>query len=162
MNGKLKRAVDAAMTVALLFLMGYQFWGDAAHEWAGAGIFVLFAVHHKLNWRWHKNIFQGNYSTMRIFQVCVDVLTLFSMIALIYSSIVMSRYVFAFLPVEGGMALARRLHILGSYWGFLPFLIGTAISLYGIAVFIRRDFLRLYRDVRGKKCFINNAYIWRK
>ena len=122
----------------------------------------LFAVHHKLNWRWHKNIFQGKYSTMRIFQVCVDVLTLFSMIALIYSSIVMSRYVFAFLPVEGGMALARRLHILGSYWGFLPFLIGTAISLYGIAVFIRRDFLRLYRDVRGKKCFINNAYIWRK
>ena len=99
---------------------------------------------------------------MRIFQVCVDVLTLFSMIALIYSSIVMSRYVFAFLPVEGGMALARRLHILGSYWGFLPFLIGTAISLYGIAVFIRRDFLRLYRDVRGKKCFINYAYIWRK
>ena len=72
------------------------------------------------------------------------------------------------------MALARRLHILGSYWGFLLmsihlglhwnmvigmaqkglrikkssrmrsvllFLIGTAISLYGITVFIRRDFL---------------------
>ncbi len=75
------------MTVALLFLTGYQFWGDVAHE--------------------------------RIFQVCIDVLTLFSMIALIYSSIVLSRYVFAFLPIEGGMALARRLHILGSYWGFL-------------------------------------------
>ena len=162
LSGKWKRAVDAAMTVALLFLMGYQFWGDAAHEWAGAGILVLFAVHHILNWRWHKNLFQGKYSTMRIFQVCIDVLTLFSMVALIYSSIVLSRYVFAFLPVEGGMALARRLHILGSYWGFLPFLIGTAISLYGIAVFIRRDFLRLYRDVRGRKCFINNAYIWRR
>ena len=174
MSGKWKRAVDAAMTVALLFLMGYQFWGDAAHEWAGAGIFVLFAVHHILNWRWHKNLFQGKYSLMRIFQVCIDVLTLFSMVALIYSSIVLSRYVFAFLPVEGGMALARRLHILGSYWGFLLmnihlglhwnmvigmvqkrmrikkssrtrsallFFVGTAISLYGIAVFIRRDFL---------------------
>ena len=46
MNGKWKWAVDAAMTEALLFLMGYKFWGDAAHEWAGAGIFVLFAVHH--------------------------------------------------------------------------------------------------------------------
>ncbi len=174
LNGKLKRAVDAAMTVALLFLMGYQFWGDAAHEWAGAGIFVLFVVHHILNWRWHKNLFQGKYSPMRIFQVCADVLTLFSMIALIYSSIVLSRYVFVFLPIEGGMALARRLHILGSYWGFLLmnihlglhwnmvigmvkkgmrikkssrirsvllFFIGSAISLYGIAVFIRRDFL---------------------
>lgn len=27
MNGKLKRAVDVLMTAALLFLMGYQFWG---------------------------------------------------------------------------------------------------------------------------------------
>ena len=49
MNRKLKGAVDAAMSVALLFLMGYQFWGDEAHEWAGAGIFVLFAVYHILN-----------------------------------------------------------------------------------------------------------------
>lgn len=174
MSEKLKRAVDAAMTAALLFLMGCQFWGDAAHEWAGAGIFVLSAVHHILNWRWYKNLFRGKYSLMRIFQVCIDVLTLFSMIALIYSSIVLSRYVFAFLPIKGGMALARRLHILGSYWGFLLMnlhlglhwnmvigmaqkrmrikksskirsvlllFIGTAISLYGITVFIRRDFL---------------------
>ena len=101
-------------------------------------------------------------------------LTWFSMIALIYSSIVLSRYVFSVLPMEGGMALARRFHILGSYWGFLLmnvhlglhwnmvirmaqkgmrirkaskirsillFFIGIAISLYGITVFIRRDFL---------------------
>ena len=31
----------------------------------------------------------------------------------------MSRYVFDFLPSIGGMSLARRLHILGAYWGFL-------------------------------------------
>ena len=174
MNRKRKGAVDAAMTVALLFLMGYQFWGDEAHEWAGAGIFVLFAVHHILNWRWHKNLFRGKYSLMRVFRVGMDMLTWFSMIALLYSSIVLSRYVFSFMRIEGGMALARRLHILGSYWGFLLmnvhlglhwnmvirmaqkririrksskirsillFFIGTAISLYGIAVFIRRDFL---------------------
>ena len=41
------------------------------------------------------------------------------MAVLMYSSIVLSRYVFAFLPIERGLALARRLHILGSYWGFL-------------------------------------------
>lgn len=173
MNKKRKEIVDVAMTVALLFLMGYQFWGDEAHEWVGAGIFVLFAVHHILNWRWYKNLFRCKYSLMRIFQLCVNVLTLFFMFALIYSSIVLSKYVFSLLPIEGGMALARRLHILGSYWGFLLmsthlglhwnmvirtiqkgmqikkssklrsillFFIGTAISLYGVAVFIRRDF----------------------
>ena len=83
MNRKGKGVVDAAMTAALLFLMGYQFWGVKAHEWAGAGIFVLFAVHHILNWRWHKNLFRGKYSLIRVFQVCIDMLTWFSMIALI-------------------------------------------------------------------------------
>ena len=119
MNGKLKRAVDVMMTAALLFLMGYQFWGEKAHEWVGAGIFVLFVAHHALNWRWYKSLFRGKYSPMRIFQIGVDMLTFLSMAVLMYSSIVLSRYVFAFLPIESGLALARRLHILGSYWGFL-------------------------------------------
>ncbi len=82
MNGKLKKAVDVMMTAALLFLMGYQFWGGKAHEWAGAGIFVLFAAHHILNWRWYRNLFRGKYSPMRIFQAGVDVLTFLSMVVL--------------------------------------------------------------------------------
>ena len=44
-----KIAVDILMTLALLFLMGYQFWEDEAHEWAGAGMLVLFILHHILN-----------------------------------------------------------------------------------------------------------------
>lgn len=44
-----KILVDVLMTLALLFLMGYQFWGDVAHEWVGAGMFLLFIVHHILN-----------------------------------------------------------------------------------------------------------------
>lgn len=32
----LKLILDAAMTLGLLFQMGYQFWGDTAHEWVGA------------------------------------------------------------------------------------------------------------------------------
>ena len=119
MNGKLKRIVDVLMTAALLILMGYQFWGEKAHEWVGAGTFVLFVAHHILNRGWYRSLFLGKYSPRRIFQVCVDMLTLLSMSALMYSGIVLSRHVFAFLPIESGLALARRLHILGSYWGFV-------------------------------------------
>ncbi len=119
MKGKIKMAVDVLMTAALLFLMGYQFWGGTAHEWVGAGMFVLFLAHHILNGSWHKNLFRGKYPPMRIFLTVIDVLTLFSMIAQMYSGIVLSRHVFAFLPIESGLAFARRLHILGSYWGFL-------------------------------------------
>lgn len=82
-------------------------------------MFVLFIAHQILNFRWYKSLFKGKYTPMRIFQVIVDMLTLLSMLAMMYSGIVLSRYVFAFLPINGGMALARKLHMLGSYWGFL-------------------------------------------
>lgn len=69
---KLKIIIDVLLTIALLFLMGYQFWGDEAHEWAGAAMFVLFIVHHILNRSWHKNLFRGSYSPSRIFLLVVD------------------------------------------------------------------------------------------
>ena len=115
----IKLAVGVFMTLALLFLMGYQFWGEAPHEWVGAGMFLLFVAHHLLNGRWHKTLFKGKYSALRTVTLCVDLLLLLAMLAQMYSGIVMSRYVFAFLPGTGGMSLARRLHILGAYWGFL-------------------------------------------
>lgn len=114
-----KMIVDLVMTLVLLFLMGYQLWGEAAHEWAGAGMLILFLTHHFLNRHWYMNLFKGRFTLMRIFQICVDMLLLIAMLAQMYSGIVMSRHVFAFLPVQGGMALARRLHILGAYWGFI-------------------------------------------
>ena len=114
-----KLAVDLLRTVWLFLLRGYQFWGEAAHEWIGAGMIILFIAHHLLNRNWHKNIFKGKYTALRTVTLCVDVLILISMLAQMYSGIVMSRYVFSFLPIETGMSLARRLHILGAFWGFL-------------------------------------------
>ena len=114
-----KIMVDVLMTLLLLFLMGYQLWGESAHEWAGAGMLILFLAHHVLNRNWYKNLFKGRYTPVRVFRILVDMLLLAAMAAQMYSGIAMSRHVFAFLPVDGGMALARRLHILGSYWGFI-------------------------------------------
>lgn len=114
-----KNIIDVQMTVVLLFLMGYQFWGDFAHEWAGASMFSLFIVHQILNLNWYRSIFKGSYSIIRIVQTFVNFFLLVAMLSLMYSGIVLSNYVFAFLPIDGGMSLARRLHILGSYWTFV-------------------------------------------
>ncbi len=114
-----KLSADVLMTLSLLFLMGYQFWGDTAHEWVGAGMFILFIAHHLLNLNWHKRLFMGRYTPARITMLCIDLLVLLAMLALMYSGIVLSRHVFAFLPIQSGLALARRLHILGAYWGYI-------------------------------------------
>ena len=115
----IKIIIDMLMTVMLLFLMGYQLWGEMAHEWAGAGILILFLAHHFLNRHWYVNLFKVRLSPMRIFQICVNLLLLIAMLAQMYSGIAMSRHIFSFLSVPGSMSFARRLHILGSYWGFI-------------------------------------------
>lgn len=115
----IKLTADVLMTLALLFLMGYQFWGETAHERLGAGMFALFILHHCLNANWHKRLLKGKYTSSRILTLCVDLLLFAAMLMLMYSGIVLSRHVFAFLPIESGLAPARKLHILGAYWGFL-------------------------------------------
>lgn len=50
----IKWTLDILMTIALLFLMGYQFWGETAHEWIGTGMFALFIAHQICNLNWYK------------------------------------------------------------------------------------------------------------
>lgn len=119
LKAAIKIGTDIFMTLGLFLLMGYQFWGDAVHEWIGAGMLALFLAHNILNAGWTKNLFKGKYTLLRAIQLCVDILVLAAMLAQMYSGIIMSRYVFVFLPFQGGMSLARQLHILGAYWGFV-------------------------------------------
>ena len=114
-----KMAVDIVLTGVLLFLMGYQFWGEAAHEWAGAGMFVLFILHHILNRGWYKTLFKGKYSPARIFQLIINLLLSLNMIGQMISGIMLSRHVFVFLPFSGAMSFARLLHMAAAYWGFV-------------------------------------------
>lgn len=118
-KAKIKIMIDIFMTIGLLFVSGYQFWEEATHEWVGAGMFMLFIAHHFLNVSWYKNLFKGKYTSVRIFQLLINLALLVVMVMQMYSGIVLSRHVLSFLPIESGLALGRRLHILGAYWGFL-------------------------------------------
>lgn len=120
MNKKkfVKITTDILMTICLICLMLYQFTGQLFHEYAGAGMFLLFIFHHILNYKWLKNISKGKYSPLRIAMTSVNLLLLLDMIGLMVSGIMMSRYVFSFLNIRIGISFARTLHMLCSYWGF--------------------------------------------
>lgn len=119
MKQKGKMLIDLVMTVMLLCQMGYMLVGEALHEWVGTAMFLLFIVHHILNRKWYSGLLKGRYTPFRVMQVLVNFLLFLAMIGLMVSGILMSRVVFAFLPLEGGTALARILHMLASYWGFI-------------------------------------------
>ncbi|EET62001.1 hypothetical protein BRYFOR_06195 [Marvinbryantia formatexigens DSM 14469] len=111
--------VDMIMTVLLLFLMARQLTGESAHEWLGAGMFLLWIAHHILNRNWYSHLFKGKYTPVRILQTVINFAVLLSMLGLMVSGILLSREVFAFLPVSGGIAMARQLHILSAFWGYV-------------------------------------------
>lgn len=115
----LKLAVDIAMTAALLLLMAYELIGQAAHEWIGIGMFVLFIVHHILNSNWNRNILKGRYHPVRMMQTGLVLLILCTMVGLMISGSFLSRYALSFLPIKGGRSFARNLHMISAYWGFV-------------------------------------------
>ena len=115
----LKLAVDIGMTAALLLLMAYELVGQAAHEWIGIGMFVLFVIHHILNSSWIRNLLRGRYNPVRIMQTGLVLLILCAMAGLMVSGIILSRHALSFLPIKGGRSFARNLHMLSAYWGFV-------------------------------------------
>ena len=114
-----KIITDILMTIILLLLMAYSLVGEAAHEWLGIGMFVLFILHHILNRRWSRNLRKGKYTPFRVLQTALVMLVLMSMLGSMISGIVLSRHALAFLPITGGQSWARTLHMLSAYWGFV-------------------------------------------
>lgn len=115
----LKLAVDMGMTLALLFLMTYERIGQAVHEWLGIGMFVLFVLHHILNRKWCKALLKGKYTMLRVLQTIFVAAVLLCMLGSMVSGVMLSRYAFAFLPINAGHSFARMLHMLSAYWGLV-------------------------------------------
>ena len=114
-----KRIVDFVMIILLPLLMAEILIGQEIHEWLGAGMLILFVVHHLLNAGWWKSLFKGKYTPSRALSVTIDLLLVLDMAALGISGIQMSNFIFDFPSLRGGMMIARQLHLLSSYWGLI-------------------------------------------
>ena len=159
---KTKRMIlDAAMLLLLPLLMAYSLIGEAFHEVAGTLMLALFLLHHWLNRSWWKVLLKGRYSLQRIFQTTLNLLLLLFMIVQPLCGILMSKYLYTFLPTAGMASVARAIHLPLAYWGFvlmslhagthlgsmLPkrekrrtaLVILSAVSLYGVYAFFKRQ-----------------------
>ena len=159
---KTKRMIlDAVMLLLLPLLMAYSLIGEAFHEVASTLMLTLFLLHHWLNRNWWKALFKGRYSPQRIFQTTLNLLLLLFMIVQPLCGILMSKYLYTFLPTAGMASVARAIHLPLAYWGFvlmslhagthlgsmLPkrekrrtaLVILSAVSLYGVYAFFKRQ-----------------------
>ncbi len=157
-----KIIIDTAMLILLPLLMAYSLIGEAAHEWLGLAMFLLFILHHIMNPAWLKTFFKGRYTPLRTYLTGVDLLLLIVMVLQPVSGILMSKHIFCF-SGAGGMSLARTVHLLLSHWGFilmsvhvgnhagthrvgrkkgvaiLLWAVAIAVSVYGAYTFVNRD-----------------------
>lgn len=106
------------MVLLLPLLMAYSLVGEAAHEYLGIGMFLLFISHHILNIAWWKHIFHGKYTPLRVLGTAVNLALAMIMLALPISGMMLSRHVFRFLHFRG-TSVARTVHLLASYWGLV-------------------------------------------
>lgn len=116
---KIKLLIDIAMTVILLLLMSYSQVGEVTHEWLGIGIFTCFVLHHILNKKWTAGVLKGKYTPLRVWQTALVILVFISMLGSMFSGIIISEHIFSFIRIRGLSSLARTLHLLSAYWGFV-------------------------------------------
>ena len=127
--------IDILMTVLLFLLMAYHYTGQMWHEITGTAMFVLFICHHVMNRKWYLTIGKGKYPagwiSLTVMNLCLTV----DVVLLMFSGIMMSGYVFRFLPFHGSVSFARRVHMTAAYLGFL--LMSFHIGLHMGSVFGR-------------------------
>lgn len=139
MKKKLRIVIDIGMVLLLPLLMAYSLVGEAAHEYLGIGMFVLFAAHHILNAAWWKHLLRGRYTPLRIFGTAVNLALAIIMLALPISGMILSRYVFHFLHL-GGTSAARTVHLLASYWGLVLMSVHAGMHGNMISGMLRKKF----------------------
>lgn len=115
----IKMIIDLMMTILLPFLMIQALGGEKLHEWIGVIMFLLFMMHHILNFNWHKNLLKGKYNAVRSIGTLVNIGILICMIFSAISGILLSQYVFVFLDVSNGISFARAAHMIGTHCMFV-------------------------------------------
>ena len=127
-NNIIKRIVDTAMTVLLLFLMAYQVTGEMAHEWIGMAMTVLVIVHQILNRKWYGALFKGKYNLYRTAATALNILLFLGFALTAFCGMAMSGHAVPFLYGMAPVSFARQMHLSMSHWSFV--LMGLHLGMH--------------------------------
>lgn len=130
-------AVDVALAVLFVAVMATALVQEVPHEYLGIAVFAAVVVHVVLNRRWFKALTHGRYRAVRVLQFVAVVGLLVCIVGQVASSLVLSKFAFGFLPALPGAALARRVHMLCSYWSFVFAFAHAGLQLKGFGRLVR-------------------------
>lgn len=105
----LRLLLDLAAVSLLLAALAYDWLGNRTHEIVGTGMFLLLVAHNLFNRRWYGTVTRRTRCPRILFAKVVTLALLTTMLTLLVTSVLISRDVFAFLPLSGTFA-TRQLH----------------------------------------------------
>jgi hypothetical protein len=107
-------------TAAGLLLVALAYWwlNNTSHELIGTSMFILLVSHNVFNRRWWGRLPKAAHGRQSLVTIVSNISIALAISALLVTSVMISRSVFAFLPVSGG-STAREIHILAAYWAFI-------------------------------------------
>ena len=137
----LRLVLDCIAAGLLLFAFAYFWQGNAAHELAGIGMFLLVVVHNVFHRRWFSAPVKGPRERRGQFNIAMTFVLLAGMLALLATSLVISETLFADLRLDNDFT-ARQIHAGIAYWLLIivaihlglrwPLLMAVARKLLGI------------------------------
>lgn len=111
----LRLVLDCIAAGLLLFAFAYFWQGNASHELAGIGMFLLLVVHNIFHRRWFANLSKGPRERRGTFNIALTFVLLVGMLALLGTSLVISETLFAGLRLDDDFT-ARQIHAGIAYW----------------------------------------------
>jgi hypothetical protein len=119
-------AMDLTAACLLVACLAYWWLGNTAHEMFGMALFLLVLAHNGFNRRWYGRLGRTGREARGKVTIALNLVLMLTMIALLITSVVISRVVFGFLPLDAGIT-SRELHLLSAYWGVV--LVGLHVGL---------------------------------
>jgi hypothetical protein len=137
-------ALAATMAALLLLALSYWWLENLAHEIFGVAIFIMLARHIYMQRRWFGALLRGPYKTRRLLLVALHLILIANMVALLVTSIVISRSLFSFLPIPDSVP-TRDIHWFSAYWVMVN--VGVHLGIHWVRVMaMTRTTLGLKRE----------------
>ncbi len=114
----LRLTLDFIAATLLVIALAYDWLDNLSHEVIGTAMFLLIIAHNIFNRRWYGAIPRMRRDARSTTNLAVTVLLAATMIALLVTSLMISRSVFSVLPPSGGFT-TRQIHALAGYWGLI-------------------------------------------
>ncbi|MBY2924048.1 DUF4405 domain-containing protein [Rhizobium leguminosarum] len=114
----IRLVLDFTAAGLLLAALAYWWLDNTSHELIGTSMFILLLSHNVFNRRWWARLPKVERGKRSFLTIASNISIALSISALLVTSLLISRSVFAFLPVSG-RPTAREIHILAAYWVFI-------------------------------------------